>query len=293
MPFRAGFDCLWCGQAHATRSAHDLEGWASLCPTALAGPRTTASSARLRTALRERATTTTSTGVSASAEGVDLVDAEGVDLADADDFYLRQGRFAAGPLMDVPWQTELDQVTRWLDDVVLGGVIVELVAGTGWWSPLLAQKGELWVYEADDRALEMARRRLVAHGLRAHLHRREAAAQPDRQVDAVFAAFLLGTVRDEAGLASRLEVVRGWLRPGGAYVFVEAQRDSAGGDVDGPRGRLRALSSEALRGSLARAGFEVRSLARTAHAFLMGEAVAVPADTVPADTVPADTRPDP
>ena len=33
MPFRATFDCLWCGTPHATRSPDDLEGWAQLCPT--------------------------------------------------------------------------------------------------------------------------------------------------------------------------------------------------------------------------------------------------------------------
>ena len=32
MPFRASFDCLWCGTAHTCRSADDLEGWAQLCP---------------------------------------------------------------------------------------------------------------------------------------------------------------------------------------------------------------------------------------------------------------------
>ena len=32
MPFRATFDCLWCGAAHACRGPDDLEGWAQLCP---------------------------------------------------------------------------------------------------------------------------------------------------------------------------------------------------------------------------------------------------------------------
>ena len=32
MPFRASFDCLWCGTAHITRGPDDLEGWAQLCP---------------------------------------------------------------------------------------------------------------------------------------------------------------------------------------------------------------------------------------------------------------------
>ena len=32
MPFRAAFDCLWCGTHHGTRAPTDLEGWAQLCP---------------------------------------------------------------------------------------------------------------------------------------------------------------------------------------------------------------------------------------------------------------------
>ena len=32
MPFRATFDCLWCGTPYACRGPDDLEGWAQLCP---------------------------------------------------------------------------------------------------------------------------------------------------------------------------------------------------------------------------------------------------------------------
>ena len=35
VPFRATFDCLWCGAPHTCRGPDDLEGWASLCPTCL------------------------------------------------------------------------------------------------------------------------------------------------------------------------------------------------------------------------------------------------------------------
>src|SRR6476659_3350336 len=33
MPFRATFDCLWCGDAYECRGPDDLEGWAQLCST--------------------------------------------------------------------------------------------------------------------------------------------------------------------------------------------------------------------------------------------------------------------
>ncbi len=35
MPFRATFQCLWCGRPHQTRGPTDLEGWAQLCPDCL------------------------------------------------------------------------------------------------------------------------------------------------------------------------------------------------------------------------------------------------------------------
>jgi hypothetical protein len=59
-----------------------------------------------------------------------------------DDWYLRRGRYARGPIHDAAWNAELDAAGRWLDGLPIHGEIVELAAGTGWWSPLLASKGE-------------------------------------------------------------------------------------------------------------------------------------------------------
>ena len=103
-------------------------------------------------------------------------------------------RSAATPRRAV-WQADLDAATLWLDALPIAGEIVELAAGTGWWSPLLAQKGELWLYDVSDEVLDRARRPLVAHGLRAHIHIRDAWAEPDRQVDALFCGAWLSHVR--------------------------------------------------------------------------------------------------
>ena len=101
---------------------------------------------------------------------------------------------SAAPIHDAAWNAELDAARRWLDALPIRGEIVELAAGTGWWSPLLAQKGELSLYDAAEAPLDRARDRLVAHGLRAHIHVRDAWAEPDRQVDALFAGFWLSHV---------------------------------------------------------------------------------------------------
>ena len=123
-----------------------------------------------------------------------------------DDFYLRRGRYERGPVHDTAWQAELDQATRWLDALPLEGEILELAAGTGWWSPLLAQKGHLTITDANREPLAIAARRLEAHGLRAGVVLRDAWEPPDREVDALFAGFWLSHVpRDRLGefLATR------------------------------------------------------------------------------------------
>ena len=121
-----------------------------------------------------------------------------------DDWYLRRGRYERGPIHDAAWNAELDAAGRWLDELPIRGEIVELAAGTGWWSPLLASKGELSLYDGTAAPLERARERLVAHQLRAHLHVRDAWAEPDRPVDALFTGFWLSHVpRGPAGRVPR------------------------------------------------------------------------------------------
>ena len=266
MPFRAIFDCLWCGTAHITRGPDDLEGWAQLCPECVgkAGDNGFLRF-RLRQALTERGAAPKDDGrtpphtgsvsstpaggeVQTSAPGVSQASAPDVVVADIgaemlayyearapeyDDWYLRRGRYARGPIHDTAWNAELDMAGRWLDGLPIAGEIVELAAGTGWWSPLLASKGELSLYDAAPAPLERARERLVAHHLRAHLHLRDAWAAPDRAVDAVFAGFWLSHV-PRARLGSFLDLVRTWLKPGGTFAFIDSLSDPQSGTADQP-----------------------------------------------------------
>ena len=254
MPFRASFDCLWCGTAHTCRGPDDLEGWAQLCPDCVgkAGDNGFLRF-RLRQALTERGEATRAPAVGAAAPTPPTPptpptapvpppapdpDAELLAYYEArapeyDDWYLRRGRYERGPVHDAAWNAELDAAGRWLDEQPIGGEIVELAAGTGWWSPLLAGKGELSLYDAAAAPLERARERLVAHRLRAHLHVRDAWAEPDRTVDAVFAGFWLSHV-PRARLDEFLALVRRWLRPGGTFAFIDSLRDPQSSAVDHP-----------------------------------------------------------
>ena len=208
-----------------------------------------------------------------------------------DDWYLRRGRYAHGPVHDLAWQMELDAATTWLDGLPLRGEIVELAAGTGWWSALLATKGELHAYDAAAAPLDRARDRLLAHRLRAHLHVRDAWAAPDRAVDALFAGFWLSHV-PRPRLGEFLALARAWLKPGATFAAIDSLPDPASGTVDrlpapGPdlsRRRLadgreftipKVLYSPAeLASALAAAGFASVDVRTTGRFFLLASAMA-------------------
>jgi SAM-dependent methyltransferase len=244
---RATFDCLWCGRAWTTRSPDDLEGWAQLCPDCLSrAGENPFLRFRLRDAIVARgAATGGGSARDAAFETASQPQAPTPDLSDEmlayyearageyDDWYLRRGRYARGPIHDAAWDAELDGAGTWLDALPISGEIVDLAAGTGWWSPLLASKGELSLYDAAEAPLERARERLVAHRLRAHLHVRDAWAEPDRQVDAVFCGFWLSHVpRPRTG--DFLALAKRWLKPGGILAFIDSLPDPQSGAADNP-----------------------------------------------------------
>ncbi len=294
MPFRSTFDCLWCGTAWSVRGPDDLEGWAQLCPTCIgkAGDNGFLRF-RLRDALTERGAAKPAAETDPAADPA--IDAEmrayyAARAGQYDDWYLRRGRYSHGPVHDAAWNAELDTAGRWLDELPLHGAIVELAAGTGWWSPLLAGKGELSLYDAAEATLERARERLVAHRLRAHLHVRDAWAEPDRQVDGLFAGFWLSHV-PRSRLDAFLALARRWLVPGGTFAFIDSLSDPQAGAADNPPPvgdvAVRRLADGRefrvvkvfhppgeLQSALGRAGFRDAEVTTTGRFFLLGRATA-------------------
>jgi demethylmenaquinone methyltransferase/2-methoxy-6-polyprenyl-1,4-benzoquinol methylase len=283
MPFRSTFDCLWCGKPWTTRNADDLEGWAQLCGDCVgrAGDNEFLRF-RLRQAFEDRASSRTPQEPDDS-----LVAYYAARAPEYDDWYLRRGRYSHGPIHDAAWNAELDAAGRWLDGLPFRGEIVELAAGTGWWSPLLASKGNLSLYDAAEAPLDRARDRLVAHGLRAHIHLRDAWAEPDRQVDALFAGFWLSHVPRER-LGVFLDIARRWLKTGGTFAFIDSLPDPQSGATDhqpAVSGRsVRRLADgrefeivkvfyrpKELESGLRAAGFASARVTTTGRFFLLGE----------------------
>jgi demethylmenaquinone methyltransferase/2-methoxy-6-polyprenyl-1,4-benzoquinol methylase len=297
---RATFDCLWCGRAWTVRAPDDLEGYARLCPDCLgkAGDNPFLRY-RLRSALEARAGAGATrqpepvAAVPDADQGRAMIEYYAARAAEYDDWYLRRGRYERGPIHDAAWNAELDTAGGWLDRLPLGGRIVELAAGTGWWSPLLASKGELWLYDAAEPPLERARERLVAHGLRAHIHVRDAWAAPEGEpADGLFAGFWLSHV-ERARTVEFLAVARAWLRPGGRLALIDSLPDPQSGASDhpAPTGDLavRRLgdgpeftivkvhrSVEEIATALAAAGFAAIEATTTGRFFVLVTATAQP-----------------
>jgi demethylmenaquinone methyltransferase/2-methoxy-6-polyprenyl-1,4-benzoquinol methylase len=291
--FTASFNCLWCGRPHQTRTDNDLEGWARLCSDCIGRAQENEFLRyRLREGLRRRAESEESSaagGVPQDPDG-DLRAYYAARAGEYDDWYLRRGRYSHGALADVAWEADLDTATLWLDRLPIGGEIVELAAGTGWWSPLLAQKGQLWIYDAVEEPLERARDRLLAHGLAAHIHVRDAWEEPDRQVDALFCGFWLSHV-PRARLAEFLATCLRWLKPGGTFAFIDSRRDPASSATDHPAPAddlsVRKLNDGReftipkiyhepveLEAALLAAGFNSAEVQTTSRFFLLGVASA-------------------
>ncbi len=300
MPFRPMFDCLWCGTPWTVRGPDDLEGFAQLCPACVgrAGENEFLRF-RLKAALADRAKDhggrAAGSGSGVGSGGRGSVRRDGGVLRGPS----RRVRRLVSPPRPVragtdprpAWTAELDQATLWLDALPIGGEVVELAAGTGWWSPLLASKGKLSIYDASEAPLDRARDRLVAHGLRAHIHVRDAWAEPDRQVDALFCGFWLSHV-PRARLGEFLALVRRWLKPGGLFAFIDSRPDPQSGAVDQPispepevSGRRLADGREfrvvkvfyepsELEAELGRAGFASAEVRTTTRFFLLGRATA-------------------
>ena len=237
----APFSCSWCGLAVRATAADDLSAWTLLCASCLErAPGQPYLRAKLREGLRRRAEggappigiplapapiergradapEAGSTGVPARL-GL-LPPPQHPDALEA--WYLNRTPYDRGPLGGATWQGELDRAVLWLDALAFDGRAVELGAGIGFWTVLLASRGETSAYDPREDRLERARRRLIAHGLTAHLHPRALDAGPEgAPAGLVLLPFVLSQLAAEPR-RRMVEVAHAWLAPGGRLAVID------------------------------------------------------------------------
>jgi hypothetical protein len=129
--------------------------------------------------------------------------------------------FDRGPLAGATWQGEIDRAVLWLDALPYSGRAVELGAGIGFWTVLLASRGDVSAYDAREDRLTRARQRLLAHGLKAHLHPRNLLEGPEGEpAGFVLLPFLLSQLAAEPR-AQQVEVAHSWLAKGGRLALID------------------------------------------------------------------------
>jgi SAM-dependent methyltransferase len=148
--------------------------------------------------------------------------------AEYDEWFERRGRYDHGPEQNARWAAEAEQVFAALAGLDLTGDVLELAPGTGIWTERLAATARsITAVDAAQEMLALNRARLGAAASRVHYVQADLFAwQPDRAYDAVCFSFWISHVPLDR-LPAFLATVARALRPGGAVLFVDGQRESS------------------------------------------------------------------
>ncbi|MBU2669140.1 class I SAM-dependent methyltransferase [Actinoplanes bogorensis] len=140
-----------------------------------------------------------------------------------DEWWQSQGRYAKSPDDERRWSADIDQVVRALDDFAPTGAVLELAAGTGWWTEHLTRHaGHVTAVDASAETLALNRQRTSGRGevsyVVADLFEW---APPVAAFDVVFFAYWLSHVPDDR-LTQFCGRVAAALRPGGRIFVVDS-----------------------------------------------------------------------
>ena len=142
--------------------------------------------------------------------------------AEYDDAYRRSGAHDRGPDANESWQADLARLARAFEKVPLGGDVVELAAGTGFWTERLVTRARsLHVIDASAETLAVNRLRLGPGAERVTYEVADLFEwQPRRRWDTCVFGFWICKVPDER-LANFLNTVAASLRPDGVVCFID------------------------------------------------------------------------
>lgn len=142
--------------------------------------------------------------------------------AEYDDAYLRTGNYDRGAHVNASWQGDMARVTSEFDKVPLVGDVLELAAGTGFWTERLVKRARsLTVIDSSAEMLAANRERLGPKAARVTYDVADLFAwRPPRTWDVCMLGFWLCHVPDDR-LAAFLETLASSLRRGGLACFVD------------------------------------------------------------------------
>ena len=147
-----------------------------------------------------------------------------------DEWFRRDGRYDRGPQANARWAEEIDQVSDALAAFKPTGDVLELAAGTGWWTERLA------LYAARVTAVDAAPEVLAINRSKLGAAIRYVEAdlfewQPDRQYDVAFFSFWLSHVPPERFNAF-WGMVRACLKPDGRVFFLDSRYEETSTAAD-------------------------------------------------------------
>jgi ubiquinone/menaquinone biosynthesis C-methylase UbiE len=140
-----------------------------------------------------------------------------------DDWWFRRGPYDKGPEFTRRWRKEIDELESALDSFMPKGDVLEIAAGTGAWTKVLAQyASSVTAIDAAPETLEINRDKVA--GIRIPIRYIEHDIftwEPDRQYDVAFFGFWLTHV-PHSQFESFWDLVRVALAPKGRFFFVDS-----------------------------------------------------------------------
>ncbi len=155
--------------------------------------------------------------------------------AEYDEWWERRGRYDRGAELNSSWWSEIAVVRAVFDELPLHGSVVELAAGTGYWTELLAARAtRVTALDGSPEMIALNKARL--HDMASLVDYRVVNLfewQPDRRWDGMVFCFWISHVpRDRLG--AFFHTCRKALQDGAPMFFLDGLRVEERADVDQP-----------------------------------------------------------